>query len=308
MNQKQEEQLADYQKRVHAVFEYIDTHLDSPLKLEALAEIAHFSPYHFHRIFKQITHETVNEYITRRRVESAALDLLHSKLSAAEIAHQYGFSEPSAFSRAFKKYFKVSPTQFIEDNPYKHSKIRQLKSKIGQAYPDQDQYLAAMKELNNWIAMNGQIEVKEMPEMKVAYVPVKGVQALPQAYGQLMQWAGPRGLMHEQTKMITQYHDSFKVTTPDQIRMSACLVLQEDIQPEGVISRKALPATKCIVGHFEIGMEAFEKAWTGLFLWMNEHGYKKSDEDPFGIYYNDFNQHPEKKAIVDLCIPIAYIA
>jgi AraC family transcriptional regulator len=37
---------------------------------------------------------------------------------------------------------------------------------------------------------------------------------------------------------------------------------------------------------------------------MNENGYKKADQNPFEIIYNNYNEHPEKKCIVDLCIPI----
>ena len=61
---------------------------------------------------------------------------------------------------------------------------------------------------------------------------------------------------------------------------------------------------KCIIGSFEIAPYEFEKSWTGLFVWMNENGYKKSSENPYEIYHNDFREHPENKFIVDLCIPI----
>jgi AraC family transcriptional regulator len=37
---------------------------------------------------------------------------------------------------------------------------------------------------------------------------------------------------------------------------------------------------------------------------MNENGYEKADREPFEIYYNNFKEHPERKAIVDFCIPI----
>ena len=70
------------------------------------------------------------------------------------------------------------------------------------------------------------------------------------------------------------------------------------------MSQTIIEAGKCIVGSFEIGLNEFEQAWTGLFLWMNENGYKKADRNPYEIYHNDFNTHPEKKFILDLHIPI----
>ncbi|GAB4450942.1 MAG: hypothetical protein Fur0028_06520 [Bacteroidales bacterium] len=51
-------------------------------------------------------------------------------------------------------------------------------------------------------------------------------------------------------------------------------------------------------------MQIFLQKETGLFLWMNKNGYKKADREPFEIYYNNFKEHPERKAIVDFCIPI----
>jgi len=108
---------ANYKTRINRVFEYIDQNLESNLSLKSVSEVAFFSPFHFHRIFKFITGETLNEYITRKRIEKSALDLLHKNITSTEIAHSYGFSDNSSFSRAFKKYFKVSPTEFKKQNP-----------------------------------------------------------------------------------------------------------------------------------------------------------------------------------------------
>ena len=111
------------------------------LPLNAVSEIAFFSPFHFHRVFKFVTEETLNEYVKRRRIEKSASDLLHKNITATEIAHKYGFSDNSSYSRSFKKYFGVSPTEFKNQNPNKFSKIRQLKSKNGQEYPDYEKYI-----------------------------------------------------------------------------------------------------------------------------------------------------------------------
>ncbi len=90
-----------YKNRINRVFEYIDKNLESDLSLRILSKKALYSPYHFHRIFKFITGETLNEYVSRQRIEKSALDLLHTSKTATEIAHRYGFSDNSSFSRAF---------------------------------------------------------------------------------------------------------------------------------------------------------------------------------------------------------------
>ncbi|WP_290508012.1 GyrI-like domain-containing protein [Algoriphagus sp.] len=152
--------------------------------------------------------------------------------------------------------------------------------------------------------MNAKIDIKEIPKMNLAYVSSIGPQNLENAYSKLIQWATPLGLMNEQTKPVTIYHDSFKITQPNKVRMSACLLLNKPVETEGEIGLTTIEAGKYIVGSFVIGLNEFEKSWTGLFLWMNENGYKKADREPFEMYHNNYNEHPERKAIVDFYIPI----
>lgn len=297
---------ADYKKRINRAFEFVDKNLESDLSLNKVSQVAFFSPFHFHRVFKFITGETLNEYIIRRRIEKSALDLLHKNISTTEIAHKFGYSDNSSFSRAFKKYFGINPIEFKKQNPNRHSKIRQLQSKNGQDYPDKGKYICIIDNLKKWITMNAKIEIKEMPKMNLAYVSSIGPKNLESAYAKLIQWATPHGLMNHQTKMVTIYHDSFKVTEANKVRMSAAILLNKHIETNGEVGMTSIEAGKFIVGSFEIGLNEFEKSWTGLFLWMNENGYKKADSNPFEIYHNNFNEHPEKKVIVDFCIPIGF--
>ncbi len=297
---------ADYKNRINRVFRFIDENLESDLSLKVVAEIAFFSPFHFHRVFKFVTGETLNEYVTRRRIEKSALDLLHKNITTTEIAHKYGFSDNSSYSRTFKKYYGLSPTGFKKENPNRHSKIRQLKSKNGQASPDPEKYICIINNLKKWIAMNAKIEIKEMtPKLNLAGVTHIGVKGIENAFEKLTRWAIPKGLLNDsEAKMGRVFFDSFKITAPDKVRMSIFLTTAEPIKSEGEISNLTINAGRCIVGRFEIAPIEFEKSWTSLFIWMNENGYKKSKENPFEIYHNDYREHPEHKFIVDLHIPI----
>jgi AraC family transcriptional regulator len=296
---------ADYRNRINRVFQFIDEHLESDLSLNTVSQIAFFSPFHFHRVFKFVTGETLNEYVTRRRIEKSALDLLHNNIKATELAYKYGFSDISSFSRAFKKYYGVSPTEFKKDNPNRHSKIRQLKSKNGQDYPDYEKYICIINNLKKWTEMNAKIEIKETPQLNLAAVTHVGVNGIENAFETLTKWAIPKGLLENpETKMGRVFYDSFKVTAPDKVRMSIVLTTNEPFEAEGEINKLTIDKTKCIVGRFEITPNEFEKSWTSLFIWMNENGYKKSVENPFEIYHNDYREHPENKFIVDLYIPV----
>lgn len=294
-----------YTIRLNKVFQFIEDNLDSNLSLEIVAQIAAFSPFHFHRIFKHITGETLNDYITRLRVEKAASTLIHRRdTSIKELSLQNGFTNNSSFTRTFKKFYGISPTNFRKQNLYKYSKIRQVDSKNGQNFASYDQYICIINNLKQWIKMNATIEVKHIPKLQLAYITCIGSQNLESAYQKLIKWATPKGLMNENTKMVTVYHDSFKVTQASKVRMSASIVIDKQIDFDGGIGLTSVGGSKYIVGNFKIGVHEFEKSWTGLFIWMNDNGYRKAEEHPFEIYHNNFNEHPEKKCIVDFYIPI----
>lgn len=296
----------DYEVRINKVFEYIDRNLVADLSLEKLADIAHFSPYHFHRIFKTITGETVNEFVTRQRIERAAAGLVYQRdVSVTELSLKCGFSSNSSFTRAFKKFYGVSPSAFRSQHPNKFSKIGQVDSKIGQASADLEKYICIINQLKDWTMKNAKIEIKEMPKLNLAYVPSIGPQNLEGAFTKLMKWAAPKGLMENADgKMMTIYRDTFKVTDYDKVKLNACMILDRPQEAEGQIGMTSMDAGKCVVGRYEIGLNEFDEAWTGLFVWMNENGYQKADINPFEIYQNDFQQHPENKFIVDMYIPV----
>ncbi|MCT4663737.1 MAG: AraC family transcriptional regulator [Flavobacteriales bacterium] len=294
----------EYIKRINEVFTYIEEHLQEDLSLEKIARKALFSPFHFHRIFKIIVGETLNEYITRKRLQKAANRLIHDKnLLVASVAVDCGFGSHASFSRAFKKKYDMSPTDFYKKN--NHRKMNQINSNNHQILEERQQYICTIVQLKKWITMNANIEVKEMKPMKVAYITCIGVGKMPGSFERLIQWGAPKGYMtHPEFKMATLYHDSFKTTESDKVRMSACMVVHEDVMPDGEIGTQTIPGGKMVVSRMEIGLEEFEKAWTGAFIWLNDQGYEMAEAQPFEIYQNDYRTHPENKFILDICIPI----
>lgn len=149
------------------------------------------------------------------------------------------------------------------------------------------------------------IKIEEIPELHLASSTQIGADGIEQAFERLIKWAAPKGLMENiEAKLARIFHDSFKGTAPDKVRMSISLLTDEPFENEGEIYRETILKSKCIVGRFEINSEGFEKAWSGLFIWMNENGYQKAEGNPFEIFHNDFREHPEKKVVVDMYIPI----
>lgn len=102
---------AGYVARFNSVVDYSDAHLAEPLDLHTLATVAHFSPWHFHRLFQAMMGETLAERVRRRRLEAAASLLLASPPAPVQaVALDTGFGSPEVFTRTFKSHFGVTPS------------------------------------------------------------------------------------------------------------------------------------------------------------------------------------------------------
>lgn len=103
---------SDYVDRVNRVLDHIHTNLAAPLRLEDLAAVAHFSPFHFHRVFKSVVGEPLNAFVRRVRLDRTLYLMSHTAKTLTEIAHEVGFASSSDFSRAFRGRFGVPPSVF----------------------------------------------------------------------------------------------------------------------------------------------------------------------------------------------------
>ena len=92
------------------VAEFIDTHIAEKISLTRLAKIAGLSRYHFARVFKQTFGVPPHRYHMVRRMERATNLLLQSTLPVTQIALQVGFRETSSFTRAYRSYAGVTPS------------------------------------------------------------------------------------------------------------------------------------------------------------------------------------------------------
>ena len=104
-----DETVDDYQARMLRVLIHIQKKLGGELPLEELPAVAHFSPYHFHRIFRGLIGESVKEHVRRLRLERAAHRLRHTGQQITEIGLDAGYQTPESFTRAFHRMFGQSP-------------------------------------------------------------------------------------------------------------------------------------------------------------------------------------------------------
>lgn len=105
-------------QNIAAVIEYIEAHLTEKLDLDTIADAAHYSKYHLHRIFANITGLTVHDYIQRRRLTEAAKLLVFSDKPILEIALLAGYESQQAFTGIFTALYKMPPNRYRENEHF----------------------------------------------------------------------------------------------------------------------------------------------------------------------------------------------
>lgn len=97
---------------IRQVLKMIHSQYDKPLRVSAIADKMNLNRSYLYKIFKEQTGYSIKDYILQVRMEKSSKLLQNPALSITEIAHSVGFSDPLAFSKIFKKYFQISPSQY----------------------------------------------------------------------------------------------------------------------------------------------------------------------------------------------------
>ncbi len=249
----------DYKKRVCQAMNFISQNLERDLSLEEIARAASFSMFHFHRIFKAVVGETVAGFTRRLRLEMAANRLLSNQYDdITMIALECGFSSSQNFAKAFRQHFGMSASE------YRKSKNGNIKSKRENALSLQAIYntdTVFMKLKNNERSNTMKAEVREMSEYHVAYVRKMGPygkETCEQAFGELMQWAGPNGFLNSGT-ILGVYWDNPEVTPPEKCRVDACISVPIGTVAEGQVALQTISGGPYGVCHFEIQGDSFQR-------------------------------------------------
>lgn len=306
----------EYIARVNRVIDHIEQHLPEPMPLARLAEVACFSPFHFHRIFKALTGETLTTFVQRLRVERAASMLVTDpEMPITHIALDCGFASSASFARVFKSTFGMSATEWRRATPGERMadrKIGQTFRKVRKATSDSNAYFMSSNLSSKEKAMtqSPNIQVQELAELNVAYVrnvgPYAGDSELFGAlFGRLMQWAGPRGLCTPEAQYLSVPHDDPKVTEEEKLRISVCISVPSGTEAEGDVGIMKLAGGAYAVGHFEIKTHEIPDAWnTMMGDWLVDSGYQPDDRLCYERCLNNPNEHPEHLHIIEICVPV----
>lgn len=275
----------EYQKRMNIVLDYIDHHYQEKLTIEKLSDIAYFSAYHFHRIFHSITGETVNAYIRNLRLSRSAYKLLYcSWLPVIDIALMCGFSSQSDFSRSFKAFYGISPTQYRRTREPKAVYFRDFSNGIG------SELCPIRTDLNE--ELKSTIRISALPDLYVAYIRCTGLSRqlkssrIEGAFSALFRWGMPRGYISHKTAVLGVVLDSPEMVPMEQCRYDVCMTVQENVQPDGEIGvRQILSEGKYVVFTFlrsrPDAADIFFAAADFIYgCWMPDNGYLPDDK-PF---------------------------
>lgn len=104
---------------MNEALDYIEAHLSDEINDKELEKITGTSIYHFRRMFTFLSGITLGEYIRNRKLSNATFDLQHEGMSVTETAFKYGYESVDGFSRAFREWSGISPSEVKKKNMFK---------------------------------------------------------------------------------------------------------------------------------------------------------------------------------------------
>ena len=276
----------DYLKRVNVVTEYISKHLDEDIDLEKLAELSHFSKWHFQRMMKAYLGEPIGNYIIRMRVETAAKLLRYSKMPVSEIAYQVGYNTPSSLSKVFRIFYQISPSEYRSNKNYSIMRPSQINENLNLKTP---------KVVN--------LEPKQVIYLKLT----GGYQTLDfaGAWGRLWQFVKENKLFSAGIEHIGIYHDDPKVTEESKLRTDICLVLPKKAEPKGDIGVKTIEGGKYAMFLYTGSYEHLGAVYDTIYgKWLPESGQRLRNYHCFEKYINNPDKTPVEKLKTEIYVPV----
>ena len=275
----------DYVQRINKVVAYINNHLDETLDIKTLANEAALSDFHFHRIFKALKGEAIGGYITRLRLEATARLLRYTALTIEEIAFNIGYETPASLSKAFKKQYGISPTEYRTNK---------------------DTYIMKKEIINPDLALKTPKIVTLEPK-NLIYIALTGAYGsldYGKAYEQLWAVIKAQKLFTKGIESICISYDDPKITESSLQRSDVCLAIHKPATPQEEVSCKTLAGGKYAVFFYQGSYENLSQVYDTAVRWVIDHEYTLREEPFFEKYLNDARRTPKEKLKTEIYIPI----
>ncbi len=269
---------AAYVERVNRAIDYIVRNLAQPLSLNAVAETANISPYHFQRVFKSLLGESPSQFVKRQRLERALHMMSHApKRPLTQVALECGFSSSSDFSRSFRQRYGQAPRAFdLED--FRQSGRAQIDRALSsQIMPGQ--FTSAPQQGN---PDGFEARLRDLPARTVAYLRVfdpyrEGV--VQAACERMLTWAVERGLADGH--WLGYMWDEPEIVALADCRYDVALEVDQ-VEPDGEIGRFEFPPMRVaeVIVRGDLALEARAIDWL-YESWLPRSGYVPDDQPAF---------------------------
>jgi AraC family transcriptional regulator len=274
----------DYIQSVYKVILYIEQNYNDDLTLEELSKVAGFSKYHFHRIFKSIIGENISDYIRRVRLSSTTLKFKTNQ-KITEIAIDSGYETNASFSKAFKKYFGITPKEFSL-NAKKKKGLKMQEPKIVELEPVEILY----------VRKEGAYEKAASEAAEILYSFV---------YKQKIKYK--KNLMGKDAQMFGIGHDNPNIIEESKLRCDICVSWDDKtVQPEGEISNKIIDGGKYAMFIHKGAYKNLKSTYNEIGDWIVESSINLRDNPMFEKYLNrDPRRTKPENLRTEIYVPIS---
>ncbi len=267
---------ASYSERLQRVAAHIHRHLDAPLDLERLAQVACFSPYHFHRIYRACLGETVAETLARLRLQRAAMQLTRSQRPIAAIARAAGYASVAAFTRAFGASHGRSPAAFRAEGKAARSGEKTMP-----------------------------VVIQDRAPMRIAAVPHLGPpQQIGAAFDKIMAWAGPRGITVPPAAGVALYLSDMSATPPAEQKALAGLTVGPEVASDETVTIHEVGGGRHAVLLFQGPYAKLGEGYDELFAWLPKSGEEPAHAPMVEVNLNDPRTTAPEALLTELCLPL----
>lgn len=275
----------DYGDRIERVVVYIAAHLDDPLDLDRLAEVACFSPYHFHRVYRAITGETAAETLRRLRLHRAAGDLVRDGIAMPAIARRAGYGSVEAFTRAFGQSYGVTPAAYRK------------RGRLNPPVPTTHRTEDSMHE----------VEIRDLPAYRIVGLPHTGpYMTIGTSFDRLFAWASKQGLTGPGTRSFAIYYDDPESVKPEELRSFAGLMLNRDVVEDGAIRVVDIPGGRHAVVRHKGPYAELGAVYRWIYgEWLPNSGHTPEHAPCYEEYLNNPRALPPAEWLTEICVPLA---
>lgn len=277
----------DYQERLSRVVAYIHDHLADPLDLNRLAEVAHLSPCHWHRVYHALYGETLSATVRRLRLHRATGYLANTGLPVAQVARHCGYPNAQSFTRAFTGLYGMSPLRFRTEGQH-------VVFRTGAAPSGHAAYA---------------VQVRLVPSVSLAGMAHRGsYMRVGKAFEMTYTRMAAQGLMRADTRWLAEYLDDPFAVPQAQLQSRAGLSLPPGLGAASLapLETFTLGGCLCAVLRHQGPYAAMSAAYQWLFgSWLVQSGHEVANLPVFEEYLNSPRDTPPSELLTDIYLPLA---